>query len=67
MDKNLFLGACMATFSSSFCDNFKGYDTTKARKTRKERARVLTMLHEAETKGMASKRKLSRSKRRNRK
>ena len=53
-------------FGRSFLEENRE-DTTKARKERKDRARVLTMLHEEETKGMPSKRKLPRSKRRNRK
>ena len=47
--------------------DFAREDTSKARKERKDRARVLTMIHEEETKGMPSKRRLPRSKRRNRK
>ena len=68
MDRSL-LYAGISAFSggTSVPLDYAREDTSKARKERKDRARVLTMIHEEETKGMPSKRKLPRSKRRNRK
>lgn len=59
------LFAGLAAFSSAYAApiGYESEDTSKGRKERKDRARVLTMIHEEEMKGKPPNRRLPRSRR----